>query len=131
MNQDVCQELIGDYEMLQDNDPNGAFNVMKRASSLLGTLETEEADLDSQLNKLKTLAEALEAQTCLESAGSISKGEKIASANDNVISGWDKYHDIKKSHGQVAALIKYLYRVYFDTKAIWEHGTKTLKMGRD
>ena len=131
MNSDVCQELIDDYEMLQDNDPNGAFNVMKRASSLLGTLETEEADLDSQLNKFKTLAEALEAATCLESEGSISKGEKIAASNDKVIDSWGKYYNIKKEHGQITALIKYLYRIYFDTKAIWEHGTKTLKMGRD
>ena len=127
----MYNDLFAEYDALQDNDPETAFQLMKQASVLLGTEETKEAELDKYCNKLKTLAEAVEAEKCLDYAGSVAKGEKYAACEDSVMKAWEAYHNAKQMQGETVALIKYLYRVYYDCKELWQQGARTLRQGRD
>jgi hypothetical protein len=98
------KSLIEGYKNLQDNDPLTAYSLMKRASALLATQETQEVELDKRLNIVKGLAESIESQVILDAGGSISKGERVAQNSSIVINAWNDYHSAKALHRQIEAI---------------------------
>jgi hypothetical protein len=117
---------------MQDNDPNTAFSIFKRASSLLATLEELEADFISQLSYAETLAESIEAEKCIDlGAGKVGLGEKKAAADEKVIATWKKFFDKKKELGQLVANIKYMTRIYYDAKSCYENASKKYRQEKN
>lgn len=128
------EDLIEDYRDLQDNDPLTAYTIMKDASAILGTLETKLKKSSAELGRYKTLAEAMENEIAVEAMSngdSATKAEKVAKAHEDRIHAWNDYHDANKSIGELDALVSYMWRIYYDCKAVWEHGNKVYRMGRD
>ena len=117
--------LKDEYAELEDNDPNSAYSIMKKASALLEYFETEEAETDKELNIKKTNAESLESQVALkESPNNVSKGEKLASCNNEVMYEWNEYYTAKCTHGRLIAIIKFLWRVYYDSQNVWKNSSQ-------
>lgn len=124
--------IKANYENLEQDNFNFAYQLMKEASSEQVYLETEKAAADREVARLKAKAEMAEATEFLEFAktNAIGKSEKLAEIHPAVYKAWDEYYEAEKAVSKLKSLIGFLNRVYFDAKMVYEYGNKAYRQNK-
>lgn len=125
------KELFDDvksrYEILDDTDVGEAYSLMKVASSLQASYEYGLADLVKSLAYKEREAKAIQADVSRAGSTKVNEGERIATSSPEVIEAWNKCADIKRSCQLVESTVKFLSRIYYDCKLVYENGCRAMR----
>lgn len=120
-------ELEIEYKALNDSDVEDAYNIMKRASSLTSSFEKMSYDLGKELNIQERSAKALAAKISKESSSKVNEGDRLASFNKDVLCAWQRVAEVKSAQMYLEATARYLLRIYYDTKLIYENACRSMR----
>ncbi|EKU78719.1 hypothetical protein [Veillonella seminalis] len=125
------KELFDDvksrYEILDDTDVGEAYSLMKVSSALQASYEYGLADLVKSLAYKDREAKAIQADVSRASSNKVNEGERIATSSPEVIEAWNKCADIKRSCQLVESTVKFLSRIYYDCKLVYENGCRNMR----
>lgn len=116
-----------DYKILQDTDMKSAYDIMKRSSILLYTIEAEVANLYKELHEQEQIAQATKAHVSSLHSTKVTVGDRYADAEESVMAEVTKVGKIKEAIRLTEAAMKFLQRAYFDTKNIASTSRKEFK----
>lgn len=125
----LYKSLVLDYKDLQDNDPTTAFDLMKKASSLLASIDSLVARTSGTAILQEKIAKATHAKKSCAMSIKPTEGERQAAKDEEVLSEWANLSMVVNIQKQLEALARHLNRIYFDTKSIFEIGNKRLSKG--
>jgi len=115
------EEIKYRYEQLTDTDVLEAFSLMRDSSSLLASYDTMVAESYKLTALTERQARAVEARKSIELSVKPTEGARRATADEEVVSAWNKYISVATSQKYIEANAKFLSRVYFDAKMITEN----------
>lgn len=114
-------ELTYCYSELDDTDAATAFYLMKESSSLQSSYEKVSADLLKVLADAERQAKATQARVSRESSTKVNEGDRIAASSEEVLAMWEHVSEVQKSQRYIESSAKFLSRIYFDCKLIYEN----------
>lgn len=117
----LYEEVHEAFNALDETDASMAFAILKNASALQTSFEKVSADLGKELMDCERQAKAIQAKISRESSTKVNEGDRISTQHPDVLSAWERVSDIQKSQRYVDATAKYLSRMYFDSKLIFEN----------
>lgn len=122
-------KLTANYDSMADNDPMTAFGLMKTASNLQASYDT----LTGKVTKLVLLQEKyarfIQSKKSCELATKPTEGERQASRSPEVLEEWSTYAMVVSMQKQLEGICRHLNRIYYDSKSVYEIGSRQLNKG--
>lgn len=123
----MYDELKERYDSLIDTDVAEAFSLMKLASSLQASYETELAELNRELVKQERKARAMHAFISRSSSAKVNDGDRNALCDSRVMKEWEQHESIQKACKLLEIAIKFISRVYYDCKLVYENCCRAMR----